>query len=76
MVISTVTTLKLTDLERDKLFDAIHILDNMYSQDVDSAIRFNVSNMTLVDTDDIAEMMLKLITISDANETIRGELDI
>lgn len=76
MKIEAKITLALDAEERDKLVEAAKVLDDVFRNDVRNVVQFNVSGLGLVDTDDIATMLRKLIHLSDTGAPIQGDLDI
>lgn len=76
MKIEAKITLALDAEERDKLVEAAKVLDNIYRNDIRNVVQFDVGGSSLIDTDDMATMMRKLIHLSDTGAPIPEDLDI
>lgn len=76
MEIKSMTTIKFSNDERDKLVEAARVLDDVFAKDLGCAIQFDVSGCSLVDPDDIATMVRKLIDLSDSGDSIKGNLEL
>lgn len=76
MEIKSTTTIKFSKEERSKLVDALDVLDDIYQKDRQELVQFDVSMFNLVDADDIAEMIRKLIIISDEGTELLKNIEI